>query len=321
MPGPRFFGGLGTPRPVLCVDMNLLCTLGVLFFTVASAAGCQERGGGPRATSATGRQAARAGPSGPSWESRMESGDVARIQSTHSRILIFDDGPYRCLAFGRRSAVQSCIHRTNRLDFRYEYVRLMFAVLALVKRPNRVLVLGLGGAALPSLIQKFFPNARIDAVEIDGGVVRAARKYLYYRPSPRTRIYVQDAARFVASRKGRERYDLIYVDCYDDKHIPKHLLADKFVRSVREILAPTGVVAANFWSGHPSFTRSQEQYRKQYPEAWILPGKRSGNHIVIGSTKPLGGSSQELLDGAKALEKRIRPPFLLSAELRRLKRL
>ncbi|MFH2010701.1 MAG: fused MFS/spermidine synthase [bacterium] len=251
----------------------------------------------------------------------MAPGDVARLQSTHTRILVFEDGPYRCLAFGRRAAVQSCVHRSNRLDFRYEYVRLMFAVLGLVDRPARVLVLGLGGAALPSLIQRFFPDTRIDAVEIDAGVVRVARKYLYYRPSARTRIHVQDAAQFVASRAGRERYDLIFVDCYDDQHIPKHLLADKFVRSVRRILAPTGVVAANFWSGHPSFARSKEQYRKHYPEVWLLPGKRSGNHIVIGSSKPLGGSRLQLLEKAKALEKRLRPPFLLSAELQRLVRL
>ena len=261
----------------------------------------------------------------PTPSGRMAPGrrapDVARIRTAYSTIVIFDDGPYRCLAFNTRAGVQSCVHRRRPLDFRSEYARLMFAASALVASPQRVLVLGLGGAALPRLVAAVYPGAKIDAVEIDAGVFRAAKRYLGYRPSARTRVFIEDAARFVTRHLGRRTYDVIYVDCFDGKHIPKHLLSREFVRSLRGLLAPGGVVAANFWSSHPSYPRSVKRYRRVFSSLWLLKGVRDGNHIVIGTQRPVRERLHQIVARTARLEKRLRPPFVLSVLLGRLVRL
>ena len=249
---------------------------------------------------------------------------MTRIKTPYSKIIVWDNGAYRCLSFGKRSAIQSCVNRSNKLDFRYEYVRMMFAAAALGASPSRVLVLGLGGAALPTLVSKFFPNARIDVVEIDRGVVQVAKRHLYYKPSARTRVHIEDAFKFVtrgADTSAPPQYDVIWVDCFDSVHIPKQLMTDRFVTGLRRVLAPRGVLAANFWSTHKSYARSVKRYKRLFTEIWRIQGKRSSNHVIIGLRRHLGVKRADLVTRATLLDKRLQAPFPLSTEVKRIEKL
>lgn len=249
---------------------------------------------------------------------------VARLKTAFSTIVVWDDGDYRCLAFNRRTAIQSCVSRKNKLDFRFEYVRMMLATVALRPEPRRILVLGLGGAALPTLVARLYPAARIDVVEIDPGVLEVAKRHLYYQPTARTRVHLEDAFKFVtraADAQVPPQYDVIWLDCFDAKHIPAHLMSDRFVTGLRRILKPAGVLAANLWSTHASYSLSVKRYQRIFTEVWRLEGRHSSNHVLMGLRRTLTVGRGDLVNRAKLWEKRRGPPFPLSTELKRLKKL
>ncbi len=274
---------------------------------------CPDKSNGPSPTTGGRRSPAE-----------KDSAIVARLKTPFSNIVVWDDGGYRCLAFGKRTAIQSCVNRVHKLDFRFEYVRMMFAAVVLRPAVTRVLVLGLGGAALPTLVARFFPNARIDVVEIDPGVFQVAKRYLYYKPTVRTAVHIEDAFKFVtraADAQAVQQYDVIWMDCFDAKHIPAHLMSDRFVTGLRRILKPDGVVAANLWSTHASYSTSVKRYQRIFTEVWRIKGHTSSNHVLLGLRRTLGLGRGDLVTRATLLEKRLVPPFLLSAQLKRLEKL
>ena len=268
----------------------------------------------------------------PSHRKKETYREVWRKNSRFGDIIVFDHKGYRCLAFEDPQEMQSCVHKKRKLDFRFEYIEMMFATALLPQKMNRALVLGLGGAALPRLLTAVYPKAHIHVVEIEPLVVQAAKKLMAYTPTNKTRLFVQDAAAFVrkkaqklqkkvpeggASAPWRKKvYDLILVDCYDADDIPKHLLTKAFIRNLAALTSPQGVVAVNLAADAPHYTTTVSRYTDVFPRAWLMRGRRSANHIlIVGQTLP---TPKRCVKRARALDKKKRLPFSLTNTLNTL---
>jgi len=112
---------------------------------------------------------------------------------------------------------------------------------------KRVLVLGLGGGGLSSYLGRFLPDAVIDSVELDPGVIDAAKKYFGMRETSRSRLIEGDGRVFL--NRHSEPYDLIVVDAFTGSYIPFHLMTKEFYRLLRDRLTPHGVAAFNIIPG------------------------------------------------------------------------
>jgi spermidine synthase len=160
----------------------------------------------------------------------------------------------RRLEFGREGKGYHSIARVGDpgyLDF--EYARIMTMAPAVLGRvPERVLVVGLGGGTLPTFFQAAWPQARIDAVDIDPGVVKVAEQYFGLKQDERLRVHVADGRAFI-ERAAPGSYDLIVLDAYEGAGAPpRHLITLEFQRAVRAALKPDGLVAANIWGPTPN---------------------------------------------------------------------
>ena len=114
----------------------------------------------------------------------------------------------------------------------------------LVGRPLRtVAILGNAGGTTARAIGRYYPQARVDGVELDPVVSRVGRKWLGLGDNPRLVVHDADARPFL--RRSDERYDLVVVDAYRQPYVPFYLATREFFRLVRERLAPGGVVALN----------------------------------------------------------------------------
>lgn len=130
---------------------------------------------------------------------------------------------------------------------------------AMAVRPLRVLCLGLGGGSLPLFLAHNFPQAVVDAVEIDPVVVCAAVGAMGLPAAlPNLRLHTADAARFVAdattgaasppaagaaggSEGGGEGrwYDLVAMDVFDGKdEVPAALRTPEFAAQLAALLHP-----------------------------------------------------------------------------------
>jgi spermidine synthase len=113
--------------------------------------------------------------------------------------------------------------------------------------PKRIAALGTAGGTVPRAYAHYFPDTRIDAVDIDGKLFEIGRRYFGLEKRPQLREYAEDARPFL--RRTTERYDAIFVDAYRQPYIPFYLATKEFFALARERLKPGGSVIVNV--GHP----------------------------------------------------------------------
>jgi spermidine synthase len=118
------------------------------------------------------------------------------------------------------------------------------AVPALLDRPLRsVAILGNAAGTTARALGVYYPEARVDGVELDPAVSKVGRRYFGLGDNPRLTVHDADARPFL--RRTDERYDLIVVDAYHQPYVPFYLATREFFRLARERLAPGGILALN----------------------------------------------------------------------------
>jgi predicted membrane-bound spermidine synthase len=112
------------------------------------------------------------------------------------------------------------------------------------RRPRfRLLFIGGGGYTLPRLVERHYPLAQIDVVEIDPAVTRVAHRFFGLPRNTRIRTINADARWFAL--QSRERYDAIFIDAFNDLSVPYHLTTREHTEQLRRLLAPDGTLAVN----------------------------------------------------------------------------
>jgi spermidine synthase len=212
-----------------------------------------------------------------------DPGDVAedgsavlfRRDTQYHRILVTEANGERTLRFDRSR--QTSVDVNDPVVSRIRYPDYLHLALAVKPDAERVLVLGLGGGALPARMLRDYPEMHVDAVEIDPVVVDVAERFFALPEDDRLRVYTEDARRYV-QRTG-EKYDVVVVDCYHSDALPFHLTTQEFFEEIDSILEPGGVCAYNIISAVEG-DRS-DLFRSLYRTAgtvwdnlWVFPVKR-----------------------------------------------
>jgi hypothetical protein len=121
--------------------------------------------------------------------------------------------------------------------------------------PARIAALGTAGGTVPRAYAEYFPETKVDAVDIDPELFEIGHRYFGLEPRPQLREFAEDARPFL--RRTPERYDSIFVDAYRQPYIPFYLTTREFFTLVRERLRPGGSVIVNV--GHPEDSDELEQ--------------------------------------------------------------
>ncbi|MFI5171623.1 MAG: spermidine synthase [Chitinophagales bacterium] len=126
---------------------------------------------------------------------------------------------------------------------RYSSYRTALKVIAEeIKTINSVLVLGLGMGSIPQMLQKLHNyKGEIDCVEFDSVIIKLAEKY--YPSSQELSkliIHKQDAYEWVMTNE--KKFDLIAVDLFINKYVPKPFHQKEFLIRLKETLSDRGVL-------------------------------------------------------------------------------
>ena len=113
--------------------------------------------------------------------------------SLYHRILVYEDKFVRTLRFGAppKALEQAKVNIRNLDRHLLEYSQLAFAGLLLNKYPAKVLIIGLGGGVIPRELQKCYPEAEIDIVEIDPEVAKVAKRFFYFHAGKKMRVWIR----------------------------------------------------------------------------------------------------------------------------------
>ena len=222
-------------------------------------------------------------------------------QLVHEREAMFgtititeDAAGVRTLRFGRTGPRQSVVKPGDPDHLVLQYTRSAFVGLALAGAPRRMLVVGVGGGTVPMFLRKHYPEAVIDAVDIDPQVIDVAKKFLGFREDATLRAHVADGRAFIEA--VREPYDIIFLDAFSSSELPAHLTTQEFLRAVRRALTPTGVVVGNVWDRYANrlYDSMLRTYQEVFDDLYILSVPGAGNKILLSSPRSLKLTEEEL---------------------------
>jgi spermidine synthase len=187
----------------------------------------------------------------------------------------------RTLQFGREGVIQSRVNLDDPMDLKLQYTRAAMLAWALVPAPRRVLIIGLGGGAMPRYLHRVLPKAHIDVAELDPAVHRVAREYFGLPDDDRLQVHVGDGRAYVHG--AAEQWDLIVLDAYGDSDIPRHLATAEFLTDVKAHLAEHGVVSGNVWSRDSNvlYDAMARTWVEAFGPLCIVPIEGSSNRIFL----------------------------------------
>jgi len=203
--------------------------------------------------------------------------------SPYNTIIVTEDHKgLRTLLFERGGGRQSVVKPEDPDHLELPYARVALAGLALCEEPRRILVVGLGGGSLPMFLRKHYPFAAIDVAEIDPDVVDVAKKYFGFREDERMHARTGDGRQFIENARQAD-YDIIFLDAFGARDVPKHLTTLEFLQITRRALKPNGVVVSNIWrpASNPLYDAMARTYQEAFEELFILDVPGDVNNIFL----------------------------------------
>ena len=196
---------------------------------------------------------------------------------------IREEAGVRTLHFGSEW-IQGAMRIARPWNLELEYTKEMMASLLLREEkrfPRTVLLIGLGAASLTKFLYRHYPQARLTAVEIDAGVVAAARQFFKLPDDPqRLEIVVGDGVDFVM--RDTRSWDLILVDGFDHNARVGALDTPAFYLAARTRLSSSGIMVVNLLGHSRGFKDSLERMRVAFDgRALAFPSCDSGNVIAF----------------------------------------
>ena len=173
------------------------------------------------------------------WDSTL----VYEGESVYNYLQVKEEPDRRILSTNVLFGVQSVMMKEDRLTGMYYDYALAAPVMAGVteKTAPKILVLGNGTGTYARQCARYFPNAAVEGVEIDGKITDLA--YEYFDMPNTVDVTTYDGRAYLQAVDTK--YDVILVDAYQDITIPFQMSSTEFFSLVRDHLNPGGVMAVN----------------------------------------------------------------------------
>ena len=247
-------------------------------------------------------------------------------QSEYSHIRIRKQGSVVTLMFVRDSGaeyLQSMVNMNRPYELLNAYCRAMFASYLLQPRPQRVLIVGLGGGAMVHFLTHYDKDVRVNVLEIDPAVAQAADRFFNVRSGGNVRVLVADGFRYLQDTD--QAYDVIYMDAFlkpseqtDATGKPLSLKTEQFYKDVQKRLSQPGAMVFNV-NPHPAAEADLSAIRRVFAQSYVFRTSEK-NIVVVASTAPTRETVPSLRARAKELDHRFKATFSFQDVLKNLSR-
>jgi spermidine synthase len=232
-------------------------------------------------------------------------------KSLYRNVLVDETDGRRCLRFllkANASHNQSCLDLAAPDRLIFDYARATLAGLFFVPQPRTILIIGLGGGTLHMAFHKLVPQARIDVVELDEAVVKAARQYLQFKEDDMLNVFVNDGRIFVkrALKQGRH-YDVILLDAFNGDYIPEHMMTREYLQELKVLLSEHGLLMANTFGSSKLYDAESVTYAHVFGNFYYIRNGKHSNRVIFTMPRQPLPAPAALLEQAKQLADSFRP--------------
>ena len=207
---------------------------------------------------------------------------LATVRTAYQELEIWKS----CLAteFRVAGAVHAFYHRHRFLTGLVWDMMAAAALLGKREEPHSLLMLGLAGGTSLRTLRHLLPNCRFTAIDIDGEIVRLARRHMAL-DSLGAEVIIGDAYEWL--RKNRRTFDVVVDDIYlagrTDVFRPQSM-DRRLLRNLSRCVAPGGVLAVNLVTG-PGHRFAQSATRRilrdNFAEVRSVTSPEAMNEVLV----------------------------------------
>ncbi|NJN78850.1 MAG: methyltransferase domain-containing protein [Saprospiraceae bacterium] len=144
------------------------------------------------------------------------------------------------------------------------------------RKVKNVLILGFGLGSIPMMLeQHFHQNYNYTAVEIDEEVLYLAHKYVTNELNSPIETICTDAAFFV--QQCDDVFDIVCVDLFLDDIIPDVFQQQEFLKQVKTLIAPKGILLYN----RLALTKADKAKNETFLKNEFLPIFPKGRYLDV----------------------------------------
>lgn len=214
----------------------------------------------------------------------VELKPIHQEKSLYRDISVSENADIRCMGFmiKNRMSLMGCEYLKTPDLMVLGFSKLLLASLYLDPNPKKILVIGMGVGTMPKAFTKLYPDVIVDTVEIDPAVAKLAKEYFNFKESSQSRFYIEDGRMYVkhAIKEGAQ-YDIVILDAFNGDYIPEHMLTKDFLEEVKQILTPSGVLAANTFPSSGLYPNESATYEAVFGKFYNLNQGGKGNRVIL----------------------------------------
>ncbi len=212
---------------------------------------------------------------------------IHKERSLYSNVIVKRIGLNTCLQFTvrRDTKNQSCFNPKTPKKLVFNYAKMAMASVLFVPEPKNILIIGLGGGTLPMAFHRLFDQATIHTIEIDGAVIKVAKKYFDFIENEKIKVFSQDGRVFTKRAKSKNlKYDLIILDAFNGDYIPEHLMSREYLQENQSILSTKGVLASNTFSTSALYDHESATYASVFTYLVSFKRAETNNRVLFAPT-------------------------------------
>ena len=165
------------------------------------------------------------------------------VEKKSRRYLIFKDTTKLFNIRIPEAVYQSFIDLDNTDSTPWSYAEYFYLSWVFNPGLQDVLMIGLGGGAIPKLFLRDHPEVRFTTVEIDPAVAEVAYKYFNLPQDSRNQVIIADGRKYI--QKCGDTFDLIIMDAFFAQSVPHQLYTREFFAEAKDRLNKRGIFAIN----------------------------------------------------------------------------
>jgi len=175
-------------------------------------------------------------------------------------------------------ALESAVDLNDPLRLVVAYTHSLYGALFIAPQPQRVMMVGLGGAGFHRLFAAAYPETILHTVELDPKVLELCETRMGFKPTERTPVTIMDGRMFV--KRNRETWDWIILDAFRGGFVPPHLKTAEFYRECAARLSDRGVFISNLHATTELYYSDLKTIQSVFPQVILFETVGRGNVVA-----------------------------------------